>query len=1048
MESPYVDCYPEAALFGRVARIHWIVTEATCERNARLSENCLCSVDNTTVNRSQPIPMPRIPKPRLLLALLSLLETGAVEGRAETVQVTSNLTGSVTWAATNEYVLNGFIYVLTNSSVTIEPGTVIRGKAGTGLNSSALFITQGAKIFANGTRAKPIIFCSENDDLSDPSDIPLWQRGLWGGVVLYGRAVLNTSSDVVGNASSPKYDTFEGLPDSVVNGQHLDRFGGSDDEDSSGVFRYVSIRNSSTVILPNKEINGLSLCAVGRGTKIENVEVVGAADDSVEFFGGTVNTKYMASIFSDDDNFDIDQGYRGKNQFWFVLQAPDAHDNGGEWNGEPNGIGVGNAPFGNFEIYNATYIGAGTNSISAQTRAIISRVYAAPKVFNSIFTDFGADLLNIDATSAIHFTNGLARIQNNVWWNLTPGGAQLYPPTNSVGYLVLTSPTNNNLVADPMLRGISRTNVPVFGLDPRPMPGSPVLTNSPSPAPNDGFYTPVAYSGAFDASDLWLADWSFASQLGLIQHRPILGDGSHTVQVTANITGDVTWYRTNTYVLNGFIYVLTNSSLTIEPGTVVRGKAGTGLNSSALFITQGAKIFANGTEHSPIIFCSENDDLDDATDIPLWQRGLWGGVVIYGRSVLNTASDVAGNAASPKYDTFEGLPDTIVNGQHLDRFGGSDDEDNSGVFRYVSIRNSSTVILPNKEINGLSLCAVGRGTKIENVEVVSAADDSVEFFGGTVNTKYMASLFSDDDNFDIDQGYRGKNQFWFVLQAPDAHDNGGEWNGEPNGIGVGNSPVGNFEIYNATYIGAGTNSISARTRAIISRVYAAPKVFNSIFTDFGADILNIDATSAAQFTNGVARIQNNIWWNLATDGTPIYPPTNSVGYWVITNAANNNVVADPMLRGITRTNVPAYVLDPRPLPGSPALAVNPSPAPNDGFYTPVTYTGAFNEVNWASDWGFAAESGLITGAGAGTPSSLVASPVQPAGVTLSVARDGGNIVINFASQKGSRYRLQSSPDLAPGSWKDLGVLMNGTGGPLTLTLPIGAGMSCFRVAAQ
>ena len=147
-------------------------------------------------------------------------------------------------------------------------------------------------------------------------------------------------------------------------------------------------------------------------------------------------------------------------------------------------------------------------------------------------------------------------------------------------------------------------------------------------------------------------------------------------------------------------------------------------------------------------------------------RNLWGGVVIYGKSVLNTSSDVAGNAASPKYDIFEGLPDTQINGQYVNRFGGNDDDDNSGVFRYVSIRYSSTMILPDKEINALSLAAVGRGTTIENVECFDAGDDSVEFFGGTVNTKYMASIFSDDDNFDIDQGYRGKNQFWFALQAP------------------------------------------------------------------------------------------------------------------------------------------------------------------------------------------------------------------------------------------------------------------------------------------
>jgi hypothetical protein len=132
-------------------------------------------------------------KIRLKTMLLCGGLLGALNAKANTIQVTANLTGNVTWYNTNEYVLNGFIYVLTNGVLNIQPGTVVRGKAGTGLSSSALFITQGAKIFANGTRAKPIVFCSENDDLTDPTDIPLWQRGLWGGVVIYGKAILNTS---------------------------------------------------------------------------------------------------------------------------------------------------------------------------------------------------------------------------------------------------------------------------------------------------------------------------------------------------------------------------------------------------------------------------------------------------------------------------------------------------------------------------------------------------------------------------------------------------------------------------------------------------------------------------------------------------------------------------------------------------------------------------------------------------------------------------------------------------------------------------------------
>ena len=139
---------------------------------------------------------------RLKMALWCTGLLGALGARTDVIQINANLTGEVTWRSTNEYVLEGFIYVLKGSVLNIEPGTVIRGKAGTGLSSSALFITQGAKIFANGTRAKPIIFTSETDDLADTQDLPTWQRGLWGGLVIFGSSVLNTASDVAGNAAA------------------------------------------------------------------------------------------------------------------------------------------------------------------------------------------------------------------------------------------------------------------------------------------------------------------------------------------------------------------------------------------------------------------------------------------------------------------------------------------------------------------------------------------------------------------------------------------------------------------------------------------------------------------------------------------------------------------------------------------------------------------------------------------------------------------------------------------------------------------------------
>jgi hypothetical protein len=372
--------------------------------------------------------------------------------------------------------------------------------------------------------------------------------------------------------------------------------------------------------------------------------------------------------------------------------------------------------------------------------------------------------------------------------------------------------------------------------------------------------------------------------------------------------------------------------------------------------------------------------------------------------------------------------------------------------RYCSIRHSSTVILPNKEINALSLCAVGRGTTIENIEGFAPGDDAVEFFGGTVNTKYLISIFSDDDNFDIDQGHRGHHQFWFALQAPDRKDQGGEWNGEPNGLTGATpvAPIGNFEIYNATYIGAGTNSSGGR--AFISREYAAPKVFNSIFTEFNIGG-NIDAKSGSLFTNGTATFQNDIFWNFgATSGGSFFPSNywqNAVAQWVLTNAANNNTFVDPLLRSISRTNDPAFRLDPRPRPGSPASTSTLTP-PNDGFYTPVAYKGAFStNLNWASDWTFAAEAGLITGEGAGTPGPT--GPVTPVctPADLDIVISGSSVNITFTGIAGVSYQVQAAIDLGatPIQWADEGAPLSGTG-TLTFSSSTGGGYKFFRVVCR
>ncbi len=511
-----------------------------------------------------------------------------------------------------------------------------------------------------------------------------------------------------------------------------------------------------------------------------------------------------------------------------------------------------------------------------------------------------------------------------------------------------------------------------------------------------------------------------------------------TIQVSTNITSDTTWYATNEYILNGKIYVLSNATLTIEPGTVIKGKTGTPGDPntvSALFITRGAKIIAEGTWDRPIIFTSDQDDVTDPFDLPLFARGLWGGLVILGNARINTSLDAAGNAANPKYDVFEGLPDLQIAGQHVHRYGGDNDDDCSGILRYVSIRHAGFKITTDKELNGLTLAGVGRRTVIDHVETYAAADDGVEIFGGTVDLKYIVCAFNDDDAFDVDQGYRGRVQFLFVIQEPGLKDQAGEWNGEPKELVVSNTPLATFEIYNATLIGAGTNTTG--NRALLVRDYAAPTLRNSIITDFGGAGINIDPDSGWFLTNGLIKIDNNLWWGFAR---PVAETPNAQVY-LFEDTSKSNLILNPMLRSISRTN--DGKLDPRPALDSPAFITTILP-PNDGFYDLAPFKGAFAKVNWAANWTALSQYGILTTEGANQ-----GTPLRP---NLVISLSGSEIVVACPTQRGYTYTLESAPTLF-GPWAETpGVIPNnpqiGTGNTITFVVPNTGTATFFRILVR
>ena len=447
----------------------------------------------------------------------------------------------------------------------------------------------------------------------------------------------------------------------------------------------------------------------------------------------------------------------------------------------------------------------------------------------------------------------------------------------------------------------------------------------------------------------------------------------NTVVVTANVTANTTWTRTNTYLLDTKIYVTNGATLTIEPGTVIKGRPKANpVDATALVIARGAKINAQGTATNPIIFTAESDLLNG--NLTQSERGLWGGVVILGRSRLNTASG-QGNV--------EGIPTT----EPLGTYGGTDDDDNSGVFRYVQIRHSGAIVAANVELNGLTMGGVGRGTTIEYVDVYAGNDDGYEWFGGTVNTKYLISSYNDDDNFDWDEGFRGKGQFWFAVGASDKGNQAMEMDGGTSPED--GQPYALPELYNLTLIGSGATSTNTASNGLIFRDNTGGKVYNMILHDYRNYAVRIE-TESAQSQDSAKRLAagdlvlaNSIFgsFGAGTTNTQMFtapnatsggaaPATNYTVEHLTAAAQANRINTDPLLTGISRTRNKG--LDPRPAAGSPALSGARTP-PADGFFNVTNYIGAFSTSNWAKGWSAISSLGYLTDADAASPDQPVVS---------------------------------------------------------------------------
>lgn len=418
------------------------------------------------------------------------------------------------------------------------------------------------------------------------------------------------------------------------------------------------------------------------------------------------------------------------------------------------------------------------------------------------------------------------------------------------------------------------------------------------------------------------------------------------VPVTADITTNTTWYKNNTYIIGQRIKVKNNATLTIEPGTVIKGD-NNGTAFGSLTITRGAKIIAQGTASEPIVFTS-------AKATPA--RGDWGGIQILGKGITNQ-KDSAGAVVYPLLEGSQGDEDF--------RFGGSDDDDNSGVLSYVRIEYAGFVFTGGVEFNSLSLAAVGSGTQIDHIEIKYSLDDAIEIWGGAVDIKYWITYSTRDDDFDTDFGWKGKAQFGLIVRDPGVSDtdagNAFESDNTADARSA-NTPHTSGTISNVTAVGVYETQTTALADSIKEanagwgariRRSSQQSIFNSIFLGWKKG-LRIENDSTQKFaTNGELQFVNNI-----IAGYKQRAHEAAFDSLYLANAVNKNTVSGGNANDYVKLNAPfAYYSSKSnyaPQSGSPALTKGSdftSVKLSDSFFENVDFVGAFGtDVSWLNGW--------------------------------------------------------------------------------------------------
>ncbi|MBN2780711.1 MAG: hypothetical protein JXR21_01965 [Candidatus Marinimicrobia bacterium] len=400
------------------------------------------------------------------------------------------------------------------------------------------------------------------------------------------------------------------------------------------------------------------------------------------------------------------------------------------------------------------------------------------------------------------------------------------------------------------------------------------------------------------------------------------GSGTNTeypgydVVLDGNIRRNLTLHADDNILLAGQTFVDSGYTLTIEPGTVIESLPddGEGL-APCLVIKRGAKIMAEGTAANPITFTS-------SLPADLKRRGSWGGLILLGKAPVNKSGGQA------FVEGLVGVP-----------YGGTNENDDSGILKYVRVWYGGRSIGQDNEINGITLAGVGNGTTVEYCEVAFNLDDGFEMFGGTVDLKYCSVLFVGDDAFDTDLGYQGRGQFLFAMMG--SEDGNRAFEMDNDGSDMDKQPRSFPQFSNVTLIGSGDTSVVADNDQMIRMREGSGGDFrNMIIVDGKNSGIRItDAPTLALVTATPGSGSNYLYFS----------PNN-----IIYHCKGGQYHADYGLTAIDtsvaigatgRENALAGSVTVLPAPEGPAF-VDVDAVIADDFFETVTFKGAFGSENW------------------------------------------------------------------------------------------------------